>query len=312
MTIAEEPGGAPRSSACPPPRSAPCTTRSAWHRVLFLSASLALAAGVVVASLEGTASAQQQVRSGAKKNKKKDKEKKAEKEAEKKDAAAEEAKRETAHAAPEPPKDEKKEDDEVEPRSPTAIYASGELAVTRSDVGLIVDDTGFDRTGANGLAYALAAGYRKGDRRYGLRWTVHDTTELTLWSLALSAGYELPMKPLTPVLSAHLGYVFTRSMQAGLFRSSLPEGTVEPPTVRMRGALLGIEAEASYWLASYFSVGPFLGADLMLLSREKAELPRSIFGIPAELPDEPLYRESGTGLGVNFTLGVRGTFDVGL
>ena len=57
------------------------------------------------------------------------------------------------------------------------------------ELAAIVDDSDLDRTHANGGLYGLSAGLRLRDVRFGFRWRVYDTTEFTLWTLALSAGF---------------------------------------------------------------------------------------------------------------------------
>jgi hypothetical protein len=193
-----------------------------------------------------------------------------------------------------------------------AIYISGDLGFTRSDLGAFSDNTGFDRTAANGVLYGLGAGYRVKGFRVGLRWRVYDTTEFSLWTVAASAGYALPLRPLTPIFSAHLGYVFDQKIQGNSFRSSLPEGNVLPPDVDVKGLLVGLDANASYWLTKFFRLGVFLGADVMFLHRSQAPFPQSLFGPTPEISSKPIYTDSGSGIGLNVNLGVRGAFDIGL
>jgi hypothetical protein len=214
-------------------------------------------------------------------------------------------------SADEPPSEEEKNPD-PETEAKKAIYISGELGVTRSMLGAIVDDLGFDKTAANGPLYGLAGGVRYQNCRLGLRWRVHDTTEFTLWTLALQAGYALPWRPISPIFSAHVGYVFDQSVQPGLFRSALPVGNVLPPNVDLRGAILGLDVNASYWVTKFLRVGAFVGIDAMYLHRSKAPPPQSLFGPTPELAGHPLYADSGDGLGLNVNLGLRGAFDIGL
>jgi hypothetical protein len=209
-----------------------------------------------------------------------------------------------------PVEEEKKPDPETEAKK--AIYISGELGITRAMLGAVVNDLGFDETAANGPLYGLAGGLRYERCRFGVRWRVHDTTEFTLWTLALQAGYALPWRPISPIFSAHLGYVFDQTVQPGLFRSALPAGNVLPPNVDLRGAILGLDVNASYWVAKSVRVGAFIGIDAMYLHRSKAPPPQSIFGPTPELAGHPLYADSGNGLGLNVNLGLRGAFDIGL
>jgi hypothetical protein len=193
-----------------------------------------------------------------------------------------------------------------------AVYFSGDLAFTRSDLGLLSDDLAFDKTGANGVMYGVSGGYRTKNLRLGLRWRVNDTTEFSLWSFAVSAGWALPMRPLTPILSAHLGYVFDQKIEPALIRSSLPPGNIIPPDVDVKGVVLGVDLNAAYWVTTAFRIGPFLGADLMFLHRAKASPAGSMFGPTPDFDVLPLYSESGTGFGLNLNGGIRGAFDIGL
>ncbi len=210
-----------------------------------------------------------------------------------------------AQPAPEP----KTFDDTVE--SKKAIYISGDIAFTRSMLGAVSNDLGLDRTGSNGVLYGIAGGLRLEDWRFGARWRVHDTTEFTLWSVAASVGYGLPWRPLSPIFSAHLGYVFDQSVQAGAFRSSLPVGNVLPPNVDLRGAILGVDANASYWLTKFLRLGAFVGIDAMYLHRSQVGQPQSLFGPTPELAQNPLYAGTGSGVGLNVNAGLRGAFDIG-
>jgi len=200
----------------------------------------------------------------------------------------------------------------AEQEAKKAIYLSGELGATRAMLGALMNDLGFDKTGSNGVLYGLAGGLRYGNCRFGARWRVHDTTEVTLWTLALSTGYALPWRPISPIFSAHLGYVFDQTVQPGLFRSALPVGNVLPPNVDLKGAVFGIDVNASYWVTKFLRVGAFLGVDAMYLHREKAPPPQSLFGPTPELAGHPLYAGSGDGIGLNVNLGLRGAFDIGL
>jgi hypothetical protein len=214
-------------------------------------------------------------------------------------------------SAPAPAPEPKKEmSDQVE--APMAIYFAGDVGLDRSALGAFVNELGFDRTAANGGVYGLAGGLRLRDWRFGLRWRVFDTTEFTLWSFAASAGYALPLRPITPIFSAHLGYVFDQQLQTGLFRSSLPEGTILPPNVDAKGMLFGLDVNAAYWVTAFLRVGAFIGFDLMWLHRPEAPLPASLFGTPPDIANKPLYSEAGNGLGFNVNVGIRAAFDIGI
>jgi hypothetical protein len=206
---------------------------------------------------------------------------------------------------------EKTDAEKEEVESSRAVYVSGNIAFARVDLGGITDDTSFDRTSANGLLYGFSAGLRYKDLRIGGRWRVHSTTEFDMWSIGGELGYGLKLRPLSPVFTASVGYVWDQKIERGVFSSSLPSGTVLAPDVDMNGLLVGLDICASYWLSSFLRIGPFLGTDFMFLSRQQAALPSSIFPISDEFKNKPLYTESGSSIAYTLNIGLRGAFDVG-
>ncbi|MBX3227697.1 MAG: hypothetical protein KIT84_15180 [Labilithrix sp.] len=239
------------------------------------------------------------------------------KEAEAAAAAEEEEKKKAAAAAAATPAPAEPQpapgewDDTVEAEK--AIYVQADLGYTRPDLATIdVSSMAFDNSASNGVLLGLAAGYRKKDLSIGLRYRIYDASDFTLWSFAVAASYALKYRPVTPIFSAHLGYVFDQSIEPSVIRSSLPEGTVLPPDVDVKGLLLGGEGSANYWVTKWFRVGAFLGLDFMFLSRAKAPRPQSIFGPSPEVDELPLYKEGGFGIGVTLNLGLRGSFDLGI
>ncbi|MDB4934747.1 MAG: hypothetical protein JWP87_1719 [Labilithrix sp.] len=192
-----------------------------------------------------------------------------------------------------------------------AIYISVDLAFTRADIGGISDNTGFDKTGANGLAAGLGIGYRHGDLRFGARFRDASTTEYSLWSLMGEIGYGLPFRPVSPVLFAHLGYMFDNGIERGAIAGSLPRGNVLTPNVDLDGLVVGGEIVASLWLTKFLRVGPFVGVDFTFLHRSQPALPQSIVPVGPETRNNALFGDSGSGVGYVLTLGVRGTGDIG-
>lgn len=209
------------------------------------------------------------------------------------------------------PVDAAADDEKEEKESPRAVYVSADIAFARVDLGGISDNTGFNKTAANGLLYGLAAGLRFKDLRIGGRWRVHSTTEFDMWSVAGSIGYGLPWRPLSPVFTAIVGYVWDQKIERGVFSSSLPSGTILAPDVDAKGLLVGLDLNASYWVSHFLRLGAFIGTDFMFLSRQQAQLPSSIFPITEEFRNKPLYSESGSSIAYTLNIGLRGAFDVG-
>jgi hypothetical protein len=200
-----------------------------------------------------------------------------------------------------------------EKENPRAVYLALDLGLLRSDVGGFTDRTALDRTGANGESYGIGGGVRFGALRLGARFRGMTTTEFELWSVQAQAGVGLPLRPLEPVLFAHAGYLWSQGFERSTVASSLPSGNILPPTVDVRGVIAGVEAFGGYWINDVVRLGPFAGFDMLFVSREKAPLPQTV--LPGALPDEirakPLYNDSGSGLGYNINLGVRGVLDLG-
>lgn len=192
-----------------------------------------------------------------------------------------------------------------------AVFVAADIAFARVDLGGISDNTSFDKPGANGLLYGFSAGLRLKDLRIGARWRVHSTTEFDMWSVAGQIGYGLHLRPLSPVFTATVGYVWDQKIERGVFNSSLPPGTVLAPDVDVNGLLVGLDVQASYWLASALRIGPFIGTDFMFLSRNQASLPSAIFPISDEFKNKPLYTESGSSIAYTLNVGIRGAFDIG-
>jgi len=291
-------------------------------RATVFALSLGLALGAAYGPGEGEAQAQRSRPLTKKERAKRQKEQEeaAKKEQEKKDqeaaaAAEEEEKKKKAAAsaaAPAAPAPKKEEwDDSVEAEK--AVFVAADLGFTRADLSTIAASSmAFDRGSANGLIIGLTGGLRLKDWQYGLRYRIYDTTQFTLWSFSASVAYALKYRPVTPIIEAHLGYVFDQSIESSVFKSSLPEGTILPPDVNVKGVILGGEASGNYWVTKWFRFGAFLGVDFMFLSRERAPLPQSTFGPSPEVETLPLYKESGFGIGLNINLGFRGSFDIGI
>lgn len=192
-----------------------------------------------------------------------------------------------------------------------AIYISVDIGFVRSDVGAISNNTGFDKTAANGFFGGLGLGYRYKDLRIGARFRDADTTEYSLWSVMGEVGYGLPFRPVSPVLFAHAGYMFSNGVERGAIASALPPGNVLTPQAQLDGLVVGGELVASLWLTKFLRVGPFLGVDFAWLHRSQVSLPQSIVPLTADTRNNALYSDSGSGVGYLLSIGIRGTGDIG-
>lgn len=218
-------------------------------------------------------------------------------------AAATTAPAATTEEAPKPAADEQKEEKR-------AIYISADIGFTRADIGGISDNTGFDKTAANAFFGGIGIGYRYKELRIGGRFRDTDTTEYSLWSVMGEIGYGLPFRPVSPVLFAHAGYMFSNGVERGAFQSALPPGNVLKPQVQLDGLVVGGELVASLWVTKFLRVGPFLGVDFSWLHRAQVGLPQSIVPLTAETRNNALYSDSGSGVGYMLSIGLRGTGDI--
>lgn len=207
--------------------------------------------------------------------------------------------------------EEKPKESPLDEEAKRAVFISGDIAFTRVDLGGISNNLSFDRTAANGLLYGFAGGLRFHDLRVGARWRVQETTEFNMWSVAGTLGYGLPLRPLEPIFSVNVGYVWDQKIERGAFSSSMPPGTVLPPDVSLKGLLLGLDINAAYWVTKFIRLGAFIGSDFMFLKRAQSALPSSIFPISDEFKAKPLYADTGSSIAYTINIGLRGAFDIG-
>ncbi len=191
-----------------------------------------------------------------------------------------------------------------------AIYVSVDFGFARADVGGLSDNTSFDKTGANGIMGGLGIGYRHNNLRVGGRFRDASTTEFELWSLVGEIGYGFPMRAITPVIFVHGGYMFDSGIQRSVVAKSLPPGNLLTPNLGLDGAVLGAELVGNIHLSQFLRIGPFIGFDLTWLHRKQVGLPQSIVPLSDDTKNNPLYTDSGSGVGYVFTLGIRGTGDI--
>jgi hypothetical protein len=191
-----------------------------------------------------------------------------------------------------------------------AVYISADFGFNRADIGALSDNTHFDRTAANGILAGLGIGYRHNNLRIGGRFRDASTTQYNLWSLMGEVGYGFPLYPITPVVFVHAGYMFDNGIQRSEVASALPVGNVLTPNLGLDGAVVGAEVLGNIHLSEFLRVGPFIGFDLTWLHRKQVGLPQSIVPLTDETKNNPLYTDSGSGVGYVFSLGIRGTGDI--
>jgi hypothetical protein len=194
--------------------------------------------------------------------------------------------------------------------SDRAIYVAFDLGLNRTDLGGFSDDLGFDKTGANGGLYGLGAGLRLKHLRFGARFRGISTTEFTIWEAMAEVGYGLGWRPLSPSIWLHAGYLFDTGIERGAIANQLPQGNVLAPDVDINGLVVGTELNFAYYITQFLRVGPFAGFDVLFIDRKQAPLPQSVFPLPPETRQNPLFSDTGSGIGWTVHLGLRGAFDV--
>ncbi len=200
--------------------------------------------------------------------------------------------------------------DDPEKEKRRAIYISVDIGFQRVDVGGITDNTGFDKTAANGLMVGLGIGYRFKEFRIGGRFRESSTTEYSLRSIMGEIGWGLPLRPISPVFMVHAGYVYDTGVERSVIASSLPQTNVLTPDVDLNGVVIGGEISAPYWLTKFLRIGPFIGGDVLLLHRSTVSTPQSLFPLSDATKNNPLYSDSGSATGYMLSIGLRGSGDI--
>ena len=271
----------------------------------FLVSSGALAQSTAPTAPTGTAPKKEGEKTGAKGAKD------AQKDATATDTAPATAPAPSSSAEVKPTEPAVAEMDDANKEDKQAIYLSGDIGFARVDVGGLSDSTGLDRTGGNGILAGFGVGYRNRGFRVGARFRDNPTTQFTVWSIMGEVGYALPMRPLAPTFMLHAGYMFDTGVERGAFEKKLPPGNFQTPDVDLNGAIVGVEVVASYHLTHFLRVGPFIGFDMLFMHRSQPNAPQSIFQVDPAILNNPLFGESGNGLGYVFSIGVRLTGDIG-
>lgn len=199
---------------------------------------------------------------------------------------------------------------EPEKESNRAIYLSADLGFQRVDIGGLTDNTGFDKTGANGLLAGLGIGYRYKEFRLGGRFRTSSTTEYSLWQVMGEIGWGLPLRPISPVFMVHGGYVFDVGVERSTIASSLPPSNILTPDVDLNGAMVGGEVSAPFYFTKFLRVGPFVSADVLFLHRSTVSTPQSLFPTSDQTRSNALFNDSGSGTGYAIAIGIRGTGDI--
>ena len=213
--------------------------------------------------------------------------------------------------ATDPPKREEQHDDDPNTEDTKAVYLTADLGFALPNIGAFSNKLAFDKTTSDGFLAGLGVGYRHKAFRGGFRFRATDTGQYTLWAMMGEIGWGLPLKPITPVILIHAGYMFNTNVERSAIASYLPSTNQLTPDISLNGLVLGGEIYGAYAVTKFFKVGPFIGFDLTFLHRAQPDLPQSTQPLGPETTQNALFGDSGHGVGFIFNVGLRVTGDVG-
>ncbi|NLE84949.1 MAG: hypothetical protein GX607_00980 [Myxococcales bacterium] len=137
-----------------------------------------------------------------------------------------------------------------------ALSDSGLLPTPEAAGAPVLDPT------QSGLSFGGGAGVRLLYFTVGARFRYGVFSEFDLWSLLGEAGFRIPYGNFEPYVNVGAGYVTLTSIDA-----ARQEATAGADALQIRGVDVRMALGFDYHLSDTFSVGPQLGADLLILSR---------------------------------------------
>lgn len=159
-----------------------------------------------------------------------------------------------------------------------ALSGSGLLPSPEAVDALALDPT------QSGLSFGGGAGVRLLYFTFGARFRYGAFSQFDLWSLLGEAGFRIPYGNFEPYVNVGAGYVTLTSIDA-----ARQEATAGAGSLQIRGVDVRMALGFDYHLSDTFSVGPQLGADLLLLSRP---------GV-AGAPGGAVYAADGSSVGLS-------------
>lgn len=159
-----------------------------------------------------------------------------------------------------------------------------------------------------GPAFSLGAGVRFVVLVLGARARYNALSAFNMWQINGEVGLKFPIKSFDLLIGGHGGYSFV----GRLGDASVATNTSTPAStdaVKIRGFNAGLDFALDYFASSLFSVGVGATADFLFLNRPPADLPSQFATLPpaqqAAIQNDPLYKASGTSLGLELGVGLR-------
>ncbi len=166
------------------------------------------------------------------------------------------------------------------------------------------------KSSAAGPVLDLGLGVRFVVLVLGARLKYNALSAFNMWQLDGQVGLKFPISKLDILLAGHGGYSFVGSL------GDAPQATSSnTPTnkddVKVRGFNAGLDFGIDYYLSSIFSIGAGGWLDFLFLNRPPLPLPPAIAALPDNDPNkqalvnDPLYKQSGSSVGLGFGGGLR-------
>jgi len=167
-----------------------------------------------------------------------------------------------------------------------------------------------EKSSAGGPAFDLGLGLRFVVLVIGARVKYNALSAFNMWQLDGQVGLKLPISKLDILIAGHGGYSFLGSL------GDAPQATNSAtPTnkddVKVRGFNAGLDFGIDYYLSSIFSVGAGGFVDFLFLNRPSLPLPAAVAALPdndpnkQQLVNDPLYKQSGSSVGLGLGGGLR-------
>jgi hypothetical protein len=167
-----------------------------------------------------------------------------------------------------------------------------------------------EKSSAGGPMFDLGLGLRFVVLILGARVKYNALSAFNMWQLDGQIGLKLPVSKLDVLIAAHGGYSFVGSLGDGAAATNTST-PADSDKVKIRGFNAGLDFGIDYFVSPLFSVGVGGFADLLVLNRPPASLPSAISALPDNDPNkqavlnDPLYKQSGSSLGLGLGGGLR-------
>lgn len=165
-----------------------------------------------------------------------------------------------------------------------------------------------EKSSSGGPAFSLGAGVRFVVLVLGAQLRYNALSAFNMWQIDGQVGLKLPISKLDLLIAGHGGYSFVGSLGDASVATSTST-PAESDKVKIRGFNAGLDLGIDYYLSSVFSIGAGGYADFLFLNRPPAPLPAAFSQLPpaqqAQVQNDPLYKSSGSSVGLELGGGLR-------